>query len=205
MREGSIGAPTRHALARHDADFFDAGKLDAERAERRRAMRAIKRDRRLGIGPHATIYFESYDTMWWQIHEMPFVEQGGEAQIADELAAYNPLIPNGVELTATLMFEIDDPARRDALLTKLGGVEDSVTIGVGGAVVTGVPEGDVARSTPDGRASSVDFPHLRFTPAQITKCRDPATPDVVGIGHARYGHMAVMPEPMRAALAADFH
>ena len=167
-------------------------------------MRAIKRDRRLAIGPHATIYFESYDTMWWRIHEMLFVEQGGEAQIADELAAYNPLIPNGVELTATLMFEIDDPARRDALLTKLGGVEDSVTIGVGGAVVTGVPEGDVARSTPDGRASSVDFPHFRFTPAQITKCRDPATPDVVGIGHARYGHMAVMPEPMRAALAADF-
>ena len=51
MREGSLGAPTRH-----DADYFDAGKLDAER---RRAMRAVKRDRRLGIGPHATIYFES--------------------------------------------------------------------------------------------------------------------------------------------------
>ena len=167
-------------------------------------MRAVKRDRRLEIGPHAAIYFESYDTMWWQIHEMLFVEQSGEAQIADELAAYNPLIPNGVELTATLMFEIDDPARRDALLTKLGGVEDSVTIGVGGAVVTGVPEGDVARSTPDGRASSVHFLHFRFTPAQIAAFRDPATPVFVGIGHANYGHMAVMPEATRAALAADF-
>jgi len=167
-------------------------------------MRAIKRDRRLEIGPRAAIYFESYDTMWWQVHEMLLVEKGGEAQIADEPAAYNPLIPNGVELTATLMFEIDDPARRDALLSKLGGVEDSVTIGVGGALVTSVPEGDVARSTPDGRASSVHFLHFRFTPAQIAAIRQTDSQIVVGIGHANYGHLAVMPEAMRAALAADF-
>ena len=192
----------KHEITRDDIMAMDA--FAAERAERRGAMSAIKRDRRLGIGPHATIYFESYDTMWWQVHEMLFIEKGGEAQIADELAAYNPLIPNGVELTATLMFEIDDPARRDALLTRLGGVEDTVTIGVGGETVTSVPEGDVARSTPDGRASSVHFLHFRFTPAQIAAFRDPATPVVVGIGHANYGHMAVMHEAMRAALAGDF-
>jgi hypothetical protein len=142
--------------------------------------------------------------MWWQIHEMLFIEKGGEAQIADELAAYNPLIPNGVELTATLMFEIDDPARRDALLTRLGGVEDTVTIGVGGETVTSVPEGDVARSTPDGRASSVHFLHFRLTPAQIAAFRQTGAQIIVGIGHANYGHMAVMPEPMRVALADDF-
>ncbi len=193
---------TKREITRDDIMAMDA--FAAERTERRRAMRAIKRDRRLGIGPHATIYFECYDTMWWQVHEMLYVEKGGEAQIADELAAYNPLVPKGNELTATLMFEVVDPARRDALLATLGGVEDSVTIGVGGAVVTGVPEGDVARSTPDGRASSVHFLHFRFTPAQIAAFRDPATPVVVGIGHANYGHMAVMPEAMRVALAADF-
>ncbi len=193
---------TNREITRDDIMAMDA--FAAERAERRRAMRAIKRDRRLGIGPHATIYFESYDTVWWQIHEMLFVEQGGEAQIADELAAYNPLIPNGVELTATLMFEIDDPARRDALLSTLGGVEDSVTIGVGGETVTGVPEGDVARSTPDGRASSVHFLHFRFTPAQIAAFRQADSQIIVGFGHANYDQMAVMPEAMRAALADDF-
>ncbi len=192
----------KREITRGDIMTMDA--FAAERAERRSAMSAIKRDRRLGIGPHATIYFESYDTMWWQIHEMLRVEKGGEEQIADELAAYNQLIPNGVELTATLMFEIDDPARRDALLTRLGGVEDTITIGVGGETVTSVPEGDVARSTPDGRASSVHFLHFRFTPAQIAAFRQTGAQIIVGIGHAGYGHMAVMPEPMRVALADDF-
>ena len=193
---------TKHVITRDDIMAMDV--YAAERAQRRGAISAIKRDRRLEIGPHATIYFESYDTMWWQIHEMLYIEKGGEAQIADELAAYNPLVPDGDELTATLMFEIDDPARRDALLTRLGGVEDTITISVGGAVVTGAPEGDVERTTPDGRASSVQFLHFRFTPEQIAAFRDPATPVVVGIGHAHYGHMAIMPEAMRAALAADF-
>ena len=192
----------KHEITRDDIMAMDA--YAAERAERRRAVRAIKRHRRLEIGPHATLYFECYDTMWWQVHEMLYVEKGGEAQIADELAAYNPLIPKGDGLTATLMFEIADPARRDALLATLGGVEDSVTIGVAGEAVTGVPEGDVARSTPDGRASSVHFLHFHFTPAQIARFRQADARVVVGIGHANYGHIAVMPEAMRAALAADF-
>ena len=69
---------------------------------------AIKQNRRVEVGPFATFYFENYDTMWHQVHEMLHIERGGEAQIADELEAYNPLIPQGDELIATVMFEIED-------------------------------------------------------------------------------------------------
>ena len=82
------------------------------RAERRKRMSEIKKDRRLEVGPFATFYFESYDTMLHQVHEMLFIEKGGAEQLPDELAAYNPLIPQGSELVATVMFEIDDPLRR---------------------------------------------------------------------------------------------
>ena len=114
------------------SDILAMEDFAAIRQSRRAEISAIKRHRRAAIGPDATIYFESYDTMWWQIHEMLYIEKGGEAQIADELAAFNPLIPKGRELVATLMFEIDDPARRAHLLNKLGGVENCVTITVAG-------------------------------------------------------------------------
>ena len=85
--------------------------------------------------------------MWNQVHEMLFIEKGGEAQIADELRAYNPLVPKGRELVATVMFEIDDPARRAALLAKLGGVEATAVLLAGGSTIAGVPEADGARPT----------------------------------------------------------
>lgn len=186
------------------ADIMAMDDFTAIRAQRRTELSAIKRHRRLALGPDATLYFESYDTMWWQIHEMLFIEKGGEAQIADELAAFNPLIPKGRELVATPMFEIDDPARRGALLCGLGGVEKLVTITVGDETIAGVPEDDVARSTDEGRASSVQFLHFPFSPVQITAFRDPANRVVVAVDHANYGHMAVMPEAVREALAGDF-
>ncbi len=77
-----------------------------------------KRHRRLEVGPDCTFYFENFETMWNQVHEMLFIEKGGEAQIADELSAYNPLVPKGRELVATVMFEIDDPVRRAAFLIR---------------------------------------------------------------------------------------
>ncbi len=141
--------------------------------------------------------------MWWQVHEMLFVEKGGEAQIADELAAYNPLIPKGNDLVATLMFEIDDAARRARVLGGLGGVERTVTLKFAGETVFGEPEGDVERSTDEGRASSVHFLHFRFTPEQSALFHAPGTEVIVGVGHERYGHMAVMSEAVRKSLAAD--
>src|SRR6185369_14053574 len=99
-----------------------------QRAERRKRMAEIKKNRRLEVGPFATFYFESYDTMLHQVHEMLFIEKGGAEQLPDELAAYNPLIPQGSELVATVMFEIDDPVRRERVPANLGGVENAAFI-----------------------------------------------------------------------------
>ncbi|MFQ5786313.1 MAG: DUF3501 family protein [Alphaproteobacteria bacterium] len=192
----------KHELSRDDILPMSAY-ADMRKAHRR-ALAERKRDRRLAIGPDATLYFENYDTMWAQVHEMLYIERGGEAQIDDELRAYNPLIPKGDELVATLMIEIDDPARRDRVLAGLGGVECMVSIAFAGESVRATPESDVARSTDDGRASSVQFLHFRFTPPQIATFRTPGTRVVVSIEHANYGHMAVMPETVRRALAEDF-
>ncbi|MBL6617915.1 MAG: DUF3501 family protein [Reyranella sp.] len=174
------------------------------RAERRRQITEIKKNRRLEVGPFATFYFESYETMLHQVHEMLFIEKGGPAQIPDELSAYNPLIPQGSELVATVMFEIDDPLRRARVLGSLGGVEDRAFIRVGNDKIPGVPEGDQERSREDGKASSVQFIRFAFSPAQIAAFRSGAGDVVVGFDHPNYGHMAVMPQAVRQALSADF-
>jgi hypothetical protein len=169
-----------------------------------RALIQAKKLRRLEIGPYACFYFESYETMWMQVHEMLRIEKGGEDQIPDELRAYNSLVPQGKELVATVMFEIDDPVQRANFLARLGGVEDTIFIGFAGETVMGKPEEDIERTTDAGKTSSVHFIHFPFTPAQIAKFRVAETQAVVGFKHAHYGHMAVMPETMRAELARDF-
>ncbi len=174
------------------------------RKERRKAVTETKKNRRLGIGPDATCYFESFETMWHQIHEMLYIERGGEEQIDDELRAYNPLIPNGRELVMTLMFEIDDPERRTRLLNGLGGVEETLTITVGDDVIRGIPEEDVDRTSAEGKASAIQFLHFPFSAEQVAGFKNPGNKIVVGIGHEKYGHMAVMPEPVREALSQDF-
>jgi hypothetical protein len=158
----------------------------------------------VAVGPDATFYFESYDTMWHQVHEMLYIEKGGEEQVADELRAYNPLIPQGNELVATLMFEIDDPVRRAALLARLGGVEETVTMSFAGETIKASAEADVDRTTADGKASSVQFLHFSFTPTQIAKFREPGVKVTLGIDHPAYGHMAVLAAAVKDALAKDF-
>ncbi len=175
-----------------------------QRAERRRRITEIKKDRRLEVGPFATFYFESYDTMLHQVHEMLFIEKGGAEQIPGELAAYNPLIPQGSELVATVMFEIDDPVRRARVLATLGGVEHTAFVRVGGEVVRGVAEEDQERSRDDGKASSVQFLRFPFTAAEVAAFRGDAGDVVVGFDHPNYGHMAVMPKAVRQALSGDF-
>jgi hypothetical protein len=174
------------------------------RAARRAAAVAKKKNRRLEVGPVATFHFEDYDSMWLQVQEMLYIEKGGEAQIADELGAYNPLIPNGRELVATVLFEIDDPARRAAVLARLGGIEETAFIRIDGDTIKGVSEADIDRTSAEGKASAVQFIHFPFTPAQIARFRQAAAQVVVGFAHPAYGHMAVMPEAARAALAQDF-
>ncbi len=192
----------KHEIA--EADLMEMEAYAEARTERRRAVAEAKRDRRLEVGPVAAFYFESYETMLHQVHEMLFIEKGGAEQIAGELAAYNPLVPKGNELVATVMFEIEDEARRARLLGGLGGVEETMTIELDGETIRGVAEADVDRTSAAGKASSVQFVHFPFTPAQIEKFRAPGARVAVAIGHRNYGHMAVMPERVRAALATDF-
>lgn len=176
----------------------------AERKARRLQMVEVKRHRRIEVGPVCTFYFENYETMWHQIHEMLFIEKGGEEQIEDELRAYNPLIPKGSELVATVMFEIDDPVRRKSLLSRLGGVEETAFLAFAGQRVVGTPESDVDRTSTEGKASSVQFIHFTLTPEQVAAFRAAGTQVVIGFDHPGYGHMSVMPEVAREALAQDF-
>ena len=174
------------------------------RAEKRAAIAALKRQRRLAVGPFATFHFESYETMWMQVHEMLHIERGGEEQIAGELEAYNPLIPPGDALIATLMLEIDDPGRRARELYRLAGIEDSIRMEVGGAAVAAEPiEDEVARTSEDGKTSSIHFLRFLFPPAAAARFRTPGTRVLLGVEHPAYGHLAVIPEETRAALAQD--
>jgi hypothetical protein len=190
-----------HEITR--ADLMAMAAYADIRKERRAEVSAIKQDRRVGVGPFATFYFENYDTMWIQIHEMLFIEKGGEAQIDDELTAYNPLIPKGKELVATLMFEIPNAEQRDRELRRLTNVEHTVSLKVGDAVVSAVPETDVERTKADGKTSSVHFIKFPMTADQIAAFKDDAEPAVLQIDHEHYGHMAVIPAAARAALQSD--
>ena len=192
----------RHAITA--ADILPRADYAAVRAERRRAMAALKRNRRLEVGPHVTFYFESFETMRHQVQEMCWIENGGEAQVPDELAAYNPLVPQGSELVATFMIDIDDLERRKRVLERLCGIEETAFIRVFGETVQGRPETDQDRTTAEGKASSVQFVHFAFTPEQIARFRTPGAEVVLGLSHPNYGHMAVVPETIRAELAKDF-
>jgi uncharacterized protein DUF3501 len=196
-------AKTRRVLTRDDIlSLAEYGKI---RRERRREVSELKKRRRVEVGPFTTFYFENYETMRQQIHEMLFVEKGGEAQLEDELAAYNPMIPQGNELVATVMLEIDDPARRATMLARLGGIENHIFLELGGERITGSPDPSRENTSPDGKASSVQFVWFPFTREQIAPFKTAGTRVVAGIDHPNYAHMAVLPEPVRAALAEDFN
>ena len=186
------------------SDILDMESFGKIRKQKRTEISNIKRDRRVAVGPDATFMFENYDTMWWQIHEMLFIEKGGQDQIEDELSAYIPLIPQGSELIATLMFEIDEPERRKSLLMKLGGVEEVCCLTINGETIIGDSETDVDRTTAAGKASSVQFIHFNFSSDQIELFNKPDTQISVGINHPAYGHMAVISPEVKGSLAKDF-
>ena len=184
------------------ADIIPDSDYATQRKSRRAALLPIKRLRRIALGPYCTLYFESYETMLFQIQEMLLTEKGGAEQLQDELAAYNPLIPQGRELVATVMFEIDEPLRRAKVLGELGGVERHFFLRVGDHHVFGKPEGDLDR-TRDGKTSSVHFLRFPMTEAQAEDFRDASKPVMVGCNHPLYGHLAVLSDESRAELDRD--
>jgi hypothetical protein len=184
-------------------DIIPDAAFAAERKARRAALLPVKQLRRVALGPYATVYFETYETMLFQIQEMLLVEKGGEAQVQDELDAYNPMIPQGSELTATVMFEIEDEVRRDMILRRLGGVEDHFFLQVGAERAAAVQEGDVERTREDGKTSSVHFLHFPLTEAQKAAFRAAAVQVAVGCDHELYHHLAVLGPLVKAELARD--
>jgi hypothetical protein len=186
------------------ADLLSDAEFARVRRERRAALLPIKRLRRVELGPVCSVYFECFDTMLFQVQEMLLTEKGGAEQVPDELAAYNPLIPQGSELVATVMFEIDDPIRRANLLARLGGVDERFFLQVGAEKVMGQPEGEVERTREDGKASSVHFLRFVLKPEQIAVFRDPATSIMVGCEHEAYSHLAGLTPATRAELSRDF-
>lgn len=184
-------------------DIFPLEKWGAQRKQQRTAISVLKANRRMAIGPHATLYFENWDTMWYQVQEMLWIEKGGAEQLADELSAYNPLIPKGDELSATFMIEIPDEAKRRAILAQLGGIEQHIGIMIGAERIAATWETDLDRTTADGKTSAIHFLHFPFTGSQIAAFTSGAEV-MVRIDHPNYGHAAIMPNAVRDALAEDF-
>ena len=174
------------------------------RKQIRKDLVEFKKDRRIALGPYATFYFESFETMVAQVQEMLHIEKGGDEQLKDELIAYNPLVPNGKELTATLMFEIDNPISRAAFLGKVGGIEEKIFLKINDEIVNAVPEEDVDRTSAEGKASSVQFIHFKLNDDQISKFKSNGATIELGIDHKEYTHTTRLAENSVKSLCADF-
>ena len=185
-------------------DLLSLPEYEFRRKTLKQNLIPVKKQRRVEVGPFATFYFENYATMWLQVQEMLRIEKGGAEQIPGELAAYNPLIPQGNELIATLMIEIEDGNRRNAVLLTLGGIEENVFLEIGNDTIHATPTEYDDRTTADGKTSSVHWLRFVFTPEQKQRFRDGSERVVLGISHPHYGHMAVLSAETRAALAKDF-
>ena len=186
------------------SDLLDLTTYSKERKIIRKEVVEMKKNRRIELGPHSTFYFENFFTMKAQIQEMLYIEKGGDEQLHDELIAYNPLIPNGKELTATLMFEIDNPISRAAFLGKVGGIEEMVFMKINGETVKAVPEEDVDRTSAEGKASSVQFIHFNFTDEQIQKFKSSDVNIELGVDHREYSHTTKLSKENIDSLSADF-
>ena len=185
-------------------DLMSAVDYAESRKKIRKELVEFKKNRRIALGPYATFYFESFETMVAQIQEMLHIEKGGDEQLNDELNAYNPLVPNGKELTATLMFEIDNPVSRGAFLGKVGGIEEKIFMKIDNEEVKAVPEDDVDRTSAQGKASSVQFIHFNFNEDQIAKFKSGSLSVELGIDHKEYTHTTKLTEENVKSLTADF-
>ena len=176
-----------------------------QRKELRKNIVEFKKNRRIALGPYATFYFECSETMLAQVQEMLYIEKGGDEQLKDELIAYNPLIPNGKELIATLMFEIDNPISRATFLGKVGGIEEKVYMKIDGEMIKAIPEKDVDRTSASGKASSVQFIHFQFNDVQIKKFKSGSNLIELGIEHEEYSHTTKLTEATIKSLSSDFN
>ena len=189
----------------HKVDIMPLDLYTKQRKVLRKNIVEFKKNRRIALGPYATFYFESYETMLAQVQEMLYIEKGGDEQLKDELAAYNPLIPNGKELISTLMFEIDNPVTRATFLSMVGGIEHTVFMKIDGEMIKAIPEEDVDRTSEEGKASSVQFIHFKFNDQQIEKFKLGSLNVEIGIDHKEYSHSTKLTDTNLKSLSADFN
>src|SRR5256885_5715363 len=167
-------------------DLLSPDEYETRRKSVKQKLIPVKKLRRIGVGPFATFYFENYATMWLQVQEMLRIEKGGEAQIPGELEAYNPLIPQGDELIATLMLEIEEANRRNAVLLTLGGIEEKAFLEIGTQAIHATPTEYNDRTTADGKTSSVHWLRFSCTLEQKLRFKDSGERVVLGIAHPHY-------------------
>jgi hypothetical protein len=185
-------------------DLISSEIYSKSRRQIRKDLVEFKKNRRIALGPYATFYFESFETMLAQVQEMLHIEKGGDEQLKDELIAYNPLVPNGKELIATLMIEIDNPISRAAFLGKVGGIEKKIFMKIGDELVSAIPEADVDRTSAEGKASSVQFIHFKLNDDQISKFKKGSLNIELGIDHKEYAHTTKLTGDNIKSLSADF-
>jgi hypothetical protein len=185
------------------ADLLSLEQYARERPVIRGRMIAYRSARRLQIGPNCSWSFEDRETVRYQVQEMLRAERIFEPDgIAEELAAYNPLVPDGGNLKATLLLEFPDPVERAGRLQQLREVERHCWLRVAGhESVVAIADEDLARSNED-KTSAVHFLRFEFTPAMIASMRTGAAVSA-GIEHPQYFHEVELGVPLRAALLAD--
>ena len=185
-------------------DVINIDKYINERPKIKKEISQIKKFRRISVGPYATFYFECYDTMIYQVQEMLYIERGGIEQMKDELQAYNPLVPKGKELVATLMFEIDNEFKRKEFLNSVGGIEEETFIQIGEQKIISRPEQDTDRTTKEGKASSVHFLHFDFTEELIKEFVKDESVVLLGFSHKNYKHFSELSLEAKSELKKDF-
>ena len=186
------------------SDLLEYSTYAKERRSIRKEVVQMKKNRRVELGPHSTFYFENFFTMKAQIQEMLYIEKGGDEQLKDELEAYNPLVPQGSELVATYMFEIDNPITRKKVLSSLGNVENKLFISINGTKLYAAPEEDVDRTDNSGKTSSVHFIHFKFSDKQVEEFKNSSSRIEIGTDHDNYLHSTVLSKEVKEALAKDF-
>ena len=187
-----------------EEDVIDIDRYISERAEIKKKISVLKENRRVPVGPHATFYFECYQTMIYQVQEMLYIERGGKEQLYDEIKAYNPLVPKGKELVATLMFEIDNEKKRKDFLNSVGGIEERIFIEIDKEKIFAKPEDDTERTSDDGKASSVHFIHFHFSKSQIESFINNDNNVIIGFDHKNYSHFSQLSEESKEELSNDF-
>ena len=190
------------------ADILPLQIYEKIRPSKKQEILLLKEARRIAVGPDVTFYFENTQTIWWQIQEMLRIEKGGTEQIADELVAYNPLIPvkceKGYEISATMMIEIDDPLRRQAVLKQLFGIDQHIMFELPNSTIPAfcIDSTDERNRESDKKTSAVHF--LKWlVPADRVSAF--LSEDVyITINHSYYSFKAIVPLLLRDSFKADF-